>query len=418
MIGYLIVFIIIIIAITAGYLAYSRSDWRRRRRAESYIARSAGGFDDGAQRALQELMQMDSPTAADRLTRAAIIEYNLFEGAAAAHPEARVDIAQDYTIVLNNIHEVDRPQFYLGRMRQFHERIGGAAEAFEPAVDIFIAAFENIEPAVTTATVNERRTRAANAADNRAEATEMFFEDATDWVDDPQNVHDSSVNNDLNETFQALRRDRPENSVSPPKAITEARNEARLKLNPDSASKVNRVLDMIAQGNRISTFGNAAEDEIFALVWNRRLHPNNKGRKNNITTAILDALTSAVEHDSVVCANGRAARVLNSLMLVDFDPDTGKAMTSAAYKNQIYAETQEILADEIKLGQASADAEWRAVADSFAGETDEEPPAELHIQFVNNVKRRIDENLAKYTSKLSAATIENLRAECYAGVDM
>lgn len=428
MIGIWIVLIIIVIAAFA--LWYYRSDHAKRRRANDYISRSAGGFDDAARAALEELTTMDQMTAADRFARASVIEYNVFEGAAAAHPQARNAIALDYIEVLAGIDDVPQPQFMLGRMEQFRDRV-----AIQPVfagfdvgpIEDFHALYTRTVPIVTAATIEERRERATAAADTPAEAAELYFEDATEWADDPQNVHDSAMNRDLCATLAKLAADTPAGAVSPAKAIHEAERAiaaaaATASITRTAAANANRVLTKIAEGNTISTFGGAREDEIFGHVWNRAGHPLNAAAADNIRMAIITALIDSVEHDSVVCANGRAARLINSLALLDFDSSVGQAMTSTAYKNQVYEETKNILAREIEIARASDDADWRAVGESMEGLIDDEQlTAEqqaLHGKFIDRVKRRIDINVDKYSGKLSADAIERLRAECYAGVDL
>jgi len=417
MIGWIIVFVIVIIAACA--ILYYKSDRGRRRRANRYIEKSAGGFDDGAQRALQELMAMDQPTVADRLARTSIVRYNMFEGAIPA-AAARNIVAVDYVEVLNAIHEVPEPQFHLGRMGQFRDQVrGGAADI--PNIADFLETFDRVEPAVAAATISERRERAAETADNKADAAAAYFEDAVEWTDDPQNVHDSAMNRDLNDTLQRLKNEPVFSASSPAKCISEARAEINSMGDKNAADNAKRVLTRIESGSRISTFGGAAEDEIFALVWNRCRHPANAAAAADMRESILDALADSVEHGSVVCANGRSARLLNSLTLLDFDSQVGRAMTSTAYKNQIYEETQQILDREIEKARASDDADWRLIGESMAGdaEVDDTPYfADLQNKFVNIVKKGIDANLENYREKLPQATIERLREECYAGIDV
>lgn len=422
-----VIIVAIIVVAVACYYLWHKSDWRRRRRATESLAQSAGGWDDSARAALAELVAMDQPTAADRFARATIIEYNLHEGTAAAHAEAQAAVAEDYYNVLRNIHELPRPAFQLGRMGAFRGRIDAV---HAPIVIRFTELFDTVEPAVAAATTAERVNRAAAAADTRAEAAEIFFDDVREFPEDTQNVHDSAMSSDLRETLRRLRADEPANSVSTPKALHEARQAIAAAWADDEPPYTDeqiaqrreyagRVLARIEQGTSISTFGDTREDEIFTLVWNRARHPRNDAA--TVRGAVLDALVGSVEHDSVVCSNGRAARLISALTSVDYDPKISDgAMTTAAYKNQIFEEAKEILERALDAAAASDDADERAVAESYraTGNDTADPPDAAVARFGAKIKREIDDNIAQYSDKLPPAVLERLRYDCYAGVDI
>jgi len=128
--------------------------------------------------------------------------------------------------------------------------------------------------------------------------------------------------------------------------------------------------------------------------------------------AIVNALADSIEGGNQVCINGRCARVLNSLVTLDYDENVGAAMTFEAYKNQIFQETKEIINQELDRALASTNDKLRAVGEAYEG-SDVEVDSTVEEQFKQEIKQEIDRNMEKYEDKLTPAEIDNLKQECY-----
>ena len=163
------------------------------------------------------------------------------------------------------------------------------------------------------------------------------------------------------------------------------------------------------------TFGES-EDRLFAYTWERCKHPRNKDNSDLMRESICNSMADSIEGGNQVCPNGRAARVLNSLALLDYDSALTGVMTFEAYRNKIFQETREIFDREIENAAKSNDIGLKAVAESFDN-PDIQPTIQSLQLFKDNIKNEIDLNLAGYKYKFSSSEIETLRSECMVAVD-
>lgn len=439
MLSYIALAVVCIILIIVIYYAFvANSDRSKRRRSERFLQESAGIFDDNARRALHELTQIEDPAPGDLFRRGNIVEYNIMEGNVRTRVGESADarrerilavgtIARDYTDALRGMRRVEyrgnmddyNPGFMLRRMEDFGQRFD---DDDDPMMWQILAGFNDtlttVGPAVRQDVIENRQQRAAAAAENREEAIDNYFDDAIKFTSDPQNVHDSKVNEDLRKTLRKLRETAPR--VDSRAAIAECRKyiQEEYAKDPDNARKVNdalRILDIISRGESIGTFQDN-EDRIFAVTWERTKHPRNRRNADLMKEAVVNALADSIERGANVCINGRCGRVLNSLVTLDYDSGVGGAMTYEAYKNQIFQETQNIIKAEIARAKESPDDTMRAVGESYEGANVEVSP-EAEEAFKKYVKAEIDRNLDAYEGQLNPQEISQLKQECYAAVD-
>jgi hypothetical protein len=438
MFQYLILAIVTIVLISLIYwVCISRGDKARRKKSEQALNESAGVFDQHARRALDELTQIQDPQPDDFFRRGNIFQYNLLEGnTRGTRGENRIarrqrqtavgNIIRDYTDTLLGMQGrvadigIDRdlgPDFMVHRIEDINiNLLGGFDDDLE--IQRILAGFDNIVttqvPAVRREIVQERRAQAIATANNRAEAIDNYFDAATKYTNDAQNVHDSKVNGDLRNTLQRLKRTAPAD-LNPMQCIDECLEYIEDEYSHEHGEKVRdavSILNKISEGNPIGTFGER-EDNIFALVWTRCSHSANRSNKDLMREAVVNALADSVEGGNQVCINGRCARVLNSLVTLDFDKSVSEgAMTFEAYKNQIFQETKELINQELDRALASTDDKLRAVGEAYEG-TDVEVDSAVEERFKQEIKQEIDRNMEKYEAKLTPAEINNLKQECY-----
>lgn len=442
MLKYIGIAILVIIIICIVYnVVFKNDDGNRRRRYQRALKESPGTFDDNARRALDILVQVEEPTAVDYFTRGGIIQHNILEGmvgdaamrgvaiggAAIGGVEEVREIIRDYTDTMHhlrmrrnenipNIPDTPGPEFMIHRIEDFNRQL---VELDDDEIMQLVLQFNDVvadAPAMRQELAEERKERAMLTAPNPAAAIAIALDDATNYTDDRQNVHDTKVNSDLNITLRKIKYD-----VNPDidGCIIEARrfiDNVYAKEYPGRVNDVKMVLDKINQGGFISTF-DMNENAIFAYVWERSKHPNNAKNSQLIKTAIINALADSVENSQIVCINGRCARVLGSLNTLDFDPEVGSAMTFEAYKNQIFQETKSIIETAIEGVKNSPDIAMKSVGDSFE-DINIIPDAIALDKFNEDLRSRISANLKEYRGKLSDNEIENIKQDCfvYAGV--
>lgn len=420
----------IVVCIICLYLLtrYLRSDKHRRAKSEELYQQSRGDFDTQARQSLEELRKIDNPGPRDYFRRGNIVEYNVLQGTIRKRGENRNqiervavgNIAHDYTQAIAGMRDVIDADITIDPVFMM-DRIGGFGNVVIRAGDpdllnelnMFFVALEEIGP-LRQDLIEDRQMRTRAAAGTKEEAAGMFLDDATNYTSDPQNVHDTKVNNDLRATLYSIRGGA---EMNPAACIAEARAfiDAKCAEQADKRRAALRTLETVALGGHIDTF-DMTEDQIFGLVWTRAKHPRNAPNADLIKEAIVNSLADCIENDAIVCINGRCSRIINSLALVDFNEDVGHVMTYEAYKNQIYGETRDIIARAVDQAKSSPAALLRAVGESWSGaDIVADPVVEQH--FVEGIKDEINRNLGNYASKLTPDEITNIRLECYAAVD-
>lgn len=426
---YLLLALILIVVILLFYMYFGNSDKRKRDKVKKHYQSSIGEFDDDAIEALNQLEDIDEPNAEDNFLHGAILEYNLLQGDLdRGNKEIIGTIIDDYTETVQRIQigardENNNDDFMIYRIENFNDRMYDDENTYLRRIlddnqDGILAAFDDVItkiPEIRKQNLEERKQDAIKNAGTKEEAAENFLDASTKFTSDPQNVHDPKVNEDLRDILRRLRKSA---NISPGDSIKEARkyisenytsNIDRIK-----ANKALQVLDTISKRNTISTF-NDTEDNIFAATWGRTSHPRNKDNAELMRGAIVDALADCMEDNGTVCINGRTARVLNSLTLLDYDPAMSGAKTYEAYKNQIYQETKDIISDEVQKAKNSPDDKLRAVGESFEGKNVEIDEQTERI-FIETVKNEISLNIDHYDTKLTEKERSQLKEECCAAI--
>ncbi len=427
MYSYLLVAVVVIVFIVLIYwLCINGKDSTRRNRARSLIHKSGGTFDDEARAALMEINNIDDMTPEDRFQRGRIVRYNVLQGGV-ANARALDVVVRDFAGTLAGMHEATRihtrvaPQ---GGMFMLHniEELGRDIADDDMIAQIYFGFLETVNdtvPAVRQEIIEQRVARATESNTTRLGAVNDALDDAVTYTNDPQNVHDSSVNNDLRDTLMRLKTGASDD-LDVSNCIDSARDYItanRAKLGYDKTERALQVLETIRKGDTISTYKDT-EDHIFALTWDRCSDPRNRDNAALMREAVITALADSVENGNQVCINGRTGHVLNSLATLDYDPALGSAMTFEAYRNQIYQESKEIINSVVESAKLSTDGALRASAEAFeAGDSSLDTASD--DRFKNDLRSRIDNNIDTYEKKLTPKDLSSIKEEChvYAMVD-
>jgi len=134
---------------------------------------------------------------------------------------------------------------------------------------------------------------------------------------DNQNVHNSTIVNSIKNSIDKLK----DNTLTD---IEQILYELREEINKSSISKIKRInaiktLDTMERINGdISSIG-MTELEVLQLVYSRINNNTDYILKKNLKENLINELSEAVEHDKVVCVQGRSSRVLDTLNGIDND---------------------------------------------------------------------------------------------------
>ncbi len=163
---------------------------------------------------------------------------------------------------------------------------------------------------------------------------------------DPQNVHDRNVNNNFTKIYDRIKTlDGGDIDVSV--AFNEVSEYA--KKHPKSA-QIAKALDKIDKNdNHIVSNYNDTEKGILAHVWNRINSADNlvnNENSENMKNMLMDSLCDGAD----VCSVGRVSRILDSLVLMDSDPEISKpVVTNEMLRNEIFTLANKTINDQVNL---------------------------------------------------------------------
>ena len=177
--------------------------------------------------------------------------------------------------------------------------------------------------------------------------------------EDRHNVHDQYLNIQLGEKLALIVEKNKELDLPQlPKedlwenTIVEVRE---LLNNSDTeVTAALETLNTIKQGGIISSniaqipYGDEVDErQILTEVWLRIHSPDNASNVVKLRSAMLHELDSAVEDGSVQCTSGRVSRVLDSLLMLDADPEIAKPVATLRIIKKEMNHKMPLLIDEM-----------------------------------------------------------------------
>jgi hypothetical protein len=248
--------------------------------------------------------------------------------------------------------------------------------------------------------------RAREQTDNAADAAAVAIADARNYTGDAQNSHDTAAGHGLRQILDGIRT----SSLASPNEIRDYVAEYA-KSHP-AATGARAVVDKMLEAGPITTY-DSDERTILLRVWGRSNHPNNSKNSANIKDAIVDALADANKDNHMVCANGRAARVIGALAGTDFDPNFAAVGTVSMWRNQLLSEVKDIVAESDKSYDAP---DVEKGARIYHGDSGEEPTDAVMAPFLAVLRGKIDKKADKYRDKLPNLDVVRAEAYTYAGI--
>jgi hypothetical protein len=465
--------IVIVVVICLIFYILIMKPYRSRNRIQRLLEISNGTFDEPAQQALHDLDAQTDLTPAQHAIRGNIIRYNLLENPRQI-PRARTErrqfgrMVRDYEQAVRGIGQrlrvggmggnniggdnirtdnrggiidgafgdalwnprrgnanmggvgmggIENPEFILHNAMTLNDLFGPMAQdPLEEDFDILQmmlllnGAINENAPIVQRNTIETRVANATANAENRAEVVANALR--PQYTDDRQNVHDTKINSDLNEILRKIAT--PVNSQA---EIADARRYINAEFDGIKRIRANEALSAMEAGGTMSTYGDT-EDHIFALVWKRCKDPRNADNREIMHEAVANALADCYDGTplSLVCANGRCSRIINSLATIDYDPTMTGAMTFEAYKNTIMQEAGEIFDNAIENAKEEG-GDMQRVALAYTDPNVDSPP-EAEREFKNRLRDSVDNMLNGYRDKFTLQELERIRQECYVYVTL
>lgn len=337
------------------------------------LAASAGVMDGPAEAALAR-----AGAVGDHATAAAVLAENLLQGraplaapatAAAAH-HFRAALARSTGLPADDT--LRRADAFAGRLE-----VGDDEPIPAWALDLTDA----------VADAQDRRAEAARAATTTPLATLAAL---TVHTSDPQNPHDSEVNDQLRMTAARLFADDLPGATAVYDQIA-----ARTA---DRAAR--RALDHIYATNELISSVGRREVDLLRAVWARADLPANAAHADDIRAAVVAALADMAAENGwgerpMVCASGRAARLVGALSSIDHDPAVGNLRTKEMVKNYVLESAAGLWLAYLAEMARSDDPVIRAVAADYEGTGDAPPSPEALARFRAELRARADRMLAE-----------------------
>jgi len=162
---------------------------------------------------------------------------------------------------------------------------------------------------------------------------------------DPQNSHDHSVIQSVQQSIQNLTR-HTDIEIDIPTCFSQIRGACS---NHARGNDALRVLDTIEKSTLIQGHAGMKESELLQLVWNR-IGMLPADQRDTLVGNLVNELSEGVEHGLVMCGTGRTNRIVDSLNMVDplvtIKPKWALNQEMMGKAGQIRAELIERLSEE------------------------------------------------------------------------
>jgi hypothetical protein len=295
-------------------------------------------------------------------------------------------------------------------------------------------------------TVEARRAaaaaQAAKAGAGRGAAAELYLELSEQHTSDPQNSHDPGVNAAKRAVVARLRADQGAEELPTLGAIAAEIEAGRAEFSRDPRTGrarpvlVQRALDAVerARAGERSMAAGASDEEVLRRVWARAGDPRNRERRAQLQQAVFDALVSSWERgigrDELQCVDGRIARYVGALALLDWDARNWGAQRLEDHKNEVFRRARATIRAAAGEAAASPDARLQAVGRAYLAKSPRELAEAGEVdscaeeEWAASVRARIEADVDAYAAEASAAAagaipayaVEVLKKEACAAV--
>lgn len=176
---------------------------------------------------------------------------------------------------------------------------------------------------------------------------------------DPQNVHDGVLNQQLKKKLRLMKNKNSDLDLE----LVEADMKKTITAH-NKAKELNDIISAMYPTEKLEKSVdalNSTEKDVLLYTWGRSLHIDNLQNSESIKTAIIDAMLSCKENGYMVCASGRCARILESLVLIDSDKDIRKSgKTKELLRSEIFSKCALFMNEENPMGKITEmlDAEY------------------------------------------------------------
>jgi hypothetical protein len=236
--------------------------------------------------------------------------------------------------------------------------------------------------------------------------TEKVILSKTKWHSDTQNVHDSTLYQELVQQYDIVA---AENKKIPNIQLKDYKGmcqwvRARLGGRPLDLQRANKVLEVWDNNYPIQAMGGSvSEQDLVMAVWHRIHDPQNAERMNALKEAFVEGILDCLENDHVVCMSGRNSKIWQILGSIDYNEQMGILRTKETIKNTIILKCASIVNKYMTSGVVSDN-----VLEDYKAGTVTNEVTELKETIIKEIKELRDE----YNGKLPQEQLDILIEEC------
>jgi hypothetical protein len=295
-------------------------------------------------------------------------------------------------------------EFMIDRAETFYNTTARGVGTYTPN---FNRVRQNIREARATAAI-----RPGTAIPNKKD----YFEPKP-IQNDPQNVHDSEVTNEMKNLYTMIAEKNKEDEFKYGSGYEKVQlPEIKMAVlsypftNPDRHSRAIKAFDHMARGNEITSL-NSTESKVLTEVWQRINSPENDKFRSEIRASFMDSLADSFDKNyngeyHEVCTTGRCSRVLSSLTLMDSDPEISKPIkTTEILRNEVFSKAHQIIEDSVTRAPAELATAYRAGADTQEVK-----------DFENTLRVRINDTIREEYSNSNPTVLDNIIKDAQAGI--
>ncbi len=253
--------------------------------------------------------------------------------------------------------------------------------------------------------INDRQ-NIANQEATHQEATNKFIDLSIQHTSDTQNVHDTGVLNGLKETVDRLKQEQSTSQL--PSMQNVVKDLTNRFYNTDGFDTISRVLEAVNREEIVMSLG-ISDKECLQRIWLRINHDKNKEMKERLINSLFDNLIDCVENDYVVCVNGRASRIISTLVLYDFDKKNWDIRKFEDIKNEIFENTKRIIASVAIQATNSQDIEMQKAGRIYLAKTQKE------YEEIGEIKDEYFNKLIEEMKREIGLMVDNIINDYYKG---
>lgn len=226
---------------------------------------------------------------------------------------------------------------------------------------------------------------------------DAYLKLATSHTSDDQNSHDTYVNKCLRNIMTILREDQKDITIYPISHIRKFIKHKYEITEENSETSVLTVIDLIDNkgSSKFNSSIEATESEVLQRVFQRIHDPKNVEMKEQMMDMLYKALASCWEGNSIVCINGRDAKILSVLVQLDHDTKLHELQTLEQHKNKLFIKTRELVKERSQIALKSNDEKVQLVAKAYLVENPEELPKNLDATAEKNFQLYLRKEISK-----------------------